>query len=133
MRPADAAECVAGGFQPREALLNSIAMSEVCVAVEFGGQLGAIFGVVTLGGSLLGLPKGNVWMLTTHVIDAHRVSFYRASRSMILELGKTYSFLCNFVDVRHVQAIRWLKALGFKLHPPAPYGPNGALFCFFER
>ena len=29
----------------------------------------------------------------------------------------------NYVDARHTDAIRWLKWLGFTLHPATPYGP----------
>jgi hypothetical protein len=29
--------------------------------------------------------------------------------------------------------MKWLRSLGFTIHPAEPYGPFSQLFCYFER
>ena len=43
-----------------------------------------------------------------------------------------FPYMFNYVDVRHKEAIRWLKWLGFTLNEPTPYGPFGLPFHKFH-
>jgi hypothetical protein len=50
-------------------------------------------------------------------------------RSKILEMLELCPKLGNYCDARYTAAHRWLRKLGFTVHPPEPYGPKRALFC----
>lgn len=88
-----------------------------------------MFGVTPL--SILG-GYGSPWLVGTHEIDSHAWAFLHSSRAGILELFEQWGHLQNFVDARNTKAIRWLKYLGFTIHPAAPYGPFGLPFHHFE-
>ena len=78
--------------------------------------------------------KGIPWLLTTHVVDKHPRLFLRYTRQGMEEIKQTWDFdvLENYVDARHHEAIRWLKWLGFTIHPAQPYGIMGLPFHRFD-
>lgn len=88
-----------------------------------------MFGVAPY--SILG-GGGCPWLIGTHEIDSHAWLFLRNSKDGILGLLAQWDHLHNWVDARNTKAIKWLKFLGFTIHPAEPYGPFGLPFHHFE-
>lgn len=86
--------------------------------------------------ALCGVAEGGViWMLCTDGLlatAANRRQFIREGKGWVDRCLQRYGPLRNWVYAKNVDSIRWLKSLGFTVHPPAPFGPSCALFCRFE-
>ena len=133
MRPADAAEVSSSlGVGALEAVLASMAVSEVTWAAIFDGEVAGLFGVARLQdapGTLLGGPDvGVVWLLTSSAVDGNRRAFLRYSRAILSALLQRYPILVNAIDARHVAALRWARWLGFTVSAAVPYGVEGLPF-----
>ena len=127
MRAADAAEVMASnGEDPRTALQTCLEWSQESYAGYIGGELACLFGVGP--GSFL-LNTGVPWMLSTAVVERHPRAFYVASRSVVSSWLERYDSLEQMVDVRHVQALRWLRHLGFTIEQPRLWGHERRPFC----
>lgn len=113
---------------PLSSMLRGMHNSEA-VTCLFDGIPVCMYGVAAQ--SLL-LGVGVPWMVGTDAIDRHAMSFLRGSRAAVHGMLSKWSHLHNFVDARNVKAIRWLKFLGFKIHPAVPHGEQGLPFHYFE-
>lgn len=126
MRAEDVAEVQACGYRDaHDALVSGLAVSDVVYAALVHGEVAAIFGVVVPEGS----DSGVVWFLTGRAFARHPKAFVRCGRRVMSLLLERCANLSNFIDVRYSAAVRWAKWLGFTVAAPAPYGPNGLLFC----
>lgn len=76
----------------------------------------------------IGVP----WLISTIHVDKRAKPFLRVCREEVLEMLTRHETLINYVDARNVQAIRWLKWLGFKFGEAVPYGPKGLPFFQFQ-
>ena len=134
LRAADLAECLVSGFSSAlEAVALSVERSDLAGAWVVNGRVGAIFGC-TATGSVLGPPvEGIAWVLTSEVVRENPLRFYRDARRALAEMQRYCPVLFNFVDGRYAGALRFTASLGFKVSPPAPWGPNGQPFCRIER
>ena len=131
MRPADIAECAAGGLGPRRALENALHRSVAAWTGLVGGKPVCMFGVVPAGDILGGV--GAPWFLAAPQIQKHRVMFLRRNREYLLRMLHIFPHLVDYVDVRHKSAVRWLNWLGFKLDSePVSFGPLEMPFYRFE-
>ena len=79
--------------------------------------------------------EASPWLMTTPIFER---MFHESPRTVLREGRKQVSdmlaakrYLSNHVDASYLGACRLLDALGFRIEPPAPYGPNGAMFCRF--
>lgn len=128
-READVLELwAAAKSTPLESMLRGMERSEAWTWLIDGMPV-CMFGVCPV--SILG-GYGVPWMVGTHQIDAHAGAFLRNSKAGILELLGHWDHLQNWVDARNTKAIRWLRHLGFTIHPAAPYGPFDLPFHHFE-
>jgi hypothetical protein len=82
---------------------------------------------------VFGCQDGIVWMLATDDIKKVGVRFILRSQDIISEWLEQYRHIYNYVHIDNHISIRWLKWLGFTIHPPAPYGALGELFHLFEK
>lgn len=131
MRPADAAEVWASSrSEPLTAVAESVALSDLCWAAEVDGDVVALFGAAPLLG-LIGRTAAP-WMLGTPALDHNSVLLMKTCRGYIAQMRERYPHLLNYVDARNSRSIRWLKRLGFVVHPAEPYGPDGYPFHKFE-
>jgi hypothetical protein len=105
-----------------------ISESLVALTGVIGGEPVCIFGVVDHGDNI-----GQPWMFGTSLIDKHAVSFLKASRYVIGRLLNDWPKLENWTDARNARGLRWLKFMGFTIHPAEPYGPKGLPFHRVER
>ncbi|RMH12121.1 MAG: hypothetical protein D6698_15620 [Gammaproteobacteria bacterium] len=132
MRQADLNEIAAAGRpDPYEALWNSWQMSEKAYTVFIDEDPALIFGVVR--SSLLEY-RGVVWMLGTDALAELGMS-KRVRYEMFRQLSalvEGYRYVENYVHDRNEVSKRWLEWMGFDLHEPVPYGPQGEPFRHFE-
>jgi hypothetical protein len=136
LRPADAAEVKAsGGFEPLDALLASLGVSEVASTLLIDGKVAAIFGVAPAHFDVEGegvRDVGVVWLLGGTALFEAPLSFLRRCRPVVREFLERYPLLMNAIDARYEKALRWAKWLGFQVMEPVPFGFEGRPFCFIS-
>lgn len=128
IREQDKAEVFAAyGHSPTEALeRGTLYGAETALA---DGRVVAIFGIHTR------CPLthvGSPWMLTTYEVEKHRKLFLKYTKKLVNHWHDTHRYMFNYVDAEYVEAIRWLKWLGFTIHPAEPFGPYRAPFHKFD-
>lgn len=129
MRAEDAAEVWASdNLRPGEALQESFTLSKERYSLVLHGRPIAMFGVVPVEAIKDG---GVIWLLGTPDISKIPKTFFGLSRSVITEFLKVHETLYNFVDVRHVRSVAWLKRLGAAFGNPQPYGREQLPFIPF--
>lgn len=130
MRQSDVAEVSAsGGFDPLQAVLASMRLSEESHSAMLDDQVLAIWGVtpmtkeakrsVRLAGSV---KVGAVWMLASHLVDRHPALFLRCCKPEVKRLMSRWDALVNAIDCRNERALRWARWLGFEIGAPLPFG-----------
>ena len=130
LRAADLAECRAYGRENiRESIRGSAARSVLCWTAFIDGEMAAILGCAPI--SLLG-GVGSPWMLGTPVLDRRSRVLVRQTPEYIAAMLRAFPHLVNFVHRENTTSVRWLRRLGFTLHPAVPYGARGELFYPFE-
>lgn len=130
LRPSDLAECQAYGDRDiRESIRSSAARSLLCWSAFADGELACIIGCAPIS-VMSGI--GSPWMLGTPVLDRHSRVLVRRTPEYIARMLRAFPHLVNFVHTENTTSVRWLRRLGFTLHPAAPYGARGALFHLFE-
>ncbi len=129
MRPADVRECwAANHYTPYEALKHSFYNTNFPKTGLHNGKVICIYGV----GKITYLSKEGIpWMLTSNLVDTHYREFLRRGKRLIIDMQKEAVVLINIVDARNYKAIRWLKWVGFTIHPSIPFGPDKMLFYPF--
>lgn len=131
-RPADVLEMSAGySLTPSAAIARGLRVSSQAWAGLVDGVPVAVAG---LNRPSLLSSTGYPWMLGTSELERPGVAkaFLRVGGPILQTMLETCEHLENWVDARNTRAIRWLRWLGFTLHDPAPYGPQGLPFCHFE-
>lgn len=127
LRQADTAEVLAGqGWTPLQALLRSLSVSPDPRALLFDGEPVALWGVEPLN---VGAGVGVAWLLGTDDLTQHPLVFWRTCKYELAALRLHWGVLFNWIDARYEPSLRWARRLGFKVDPPKPFGPSGALFC----
>ena len=128
MRRSDKREIDAfSGNRARFALEAGIASGEAYTA-HYNGVPVLMFGVTSNDNiDNSGVP----WMLVTNKMDIPPRIILMASKNIVANMQHMYYYLENYVDVRNVAAIKWLKWLGFEFAPAIPIGRRGELFHRF--
>lgn len=130
MRAADRTEVMASsGSTPHRALMFSLEHSDMAFTGMIDGQPEVMFGVCTLN---VLTAKGAPWLLGTDAVVTHQRQFLRRSLWWKEKLFERYEVLTNFVHDDNAASKRWLKWLGFTLHPPVVMGKSGEAFRLFE-
>lgn len=115
--------------RPGEALDCAFRGSSLIWTIERKGRPVAMFGVAPVEERV---DYGCVWLLASDELEKIKTTFLRASRAFINEMLGKYPVLFNQVDNRNKVSIEWLKWCGAAMALPAPYGPDGHLFRYFE-
>lgn len=132
MRGVDRAEAAALGFDDVErGLRESIANSHFARTARINGRLVAIGGCAKHPGSAMLAPIAVPWLVGTDVLARYPGVLQREARRYIAAMLEVYPHLTNVVHIENRVAIRWLKRLGFTIHPPVRV-PTGALFHPFN-
>lgn len=127
LRRADLDEIAAATGRPPEVELHAGIVASVGPQVVLTAGLPiAVFGVVDRGGGI-----GSPWLLGTDDILVHWREFARTSRAVLPRLREPWQRLENHVMAANTVHVRWLRWLGARLAPPAPWGRLGADFHHF--
>ncbi len=129
IRRTDRDEILAGsGREPPEALERSVRMSSHVWAGWINAEPAAVFGVGPLS---MAAGIGCPWFVGAEVLERHPRPMIELSRDWLARIAALYPHLVNHVDARNAKAVRWLRWLGFTIHPAAPHGPLGMPFHRF--
>lgn len=110
LRAGDAAECIAAGFSPLEALEISVGNSHEAWAVQKGDRVIAMWGYTANG--LFG--DAEVWLLTSPEVEAHKLTFVRENNLFLAHVLEYHGSATCYVHAEYTRAIRWLAWLGFQ-------------------
>lgn len=131
MRQSDHEELLAMGFpSPPEALGHSHRISRWSAAAIWEEKPVAIVGLVN-SGSLIS-PVGVPWMLGTPEMYETGRSILTRAREVVYAMRQEYPSLLNYVWAENKMSVRWLKRLGFTIHPAEELPPYGEPFHRFE-
>jgi hypothetical protein len=131
MREADRREIWASDRQlPLGALSISLRESEKAWSTFFGGEIAMMYGVRRIPAAESAMM---IWFLSSTVVDRHPITFWRACKEGLPRLLDEYPVLCNMVDARYEQSVRWVRRLGFQIKKEEPFGPDGVPFHFVIR
>ena len=116
---------------PDLALELSVAGSCDPMTALWDGEIICMFGC---GAKTLTTNVGVPWMLGTNKLADPVIgrNFLRGSVAYIRRLKKRFSTLENYVDARHMDAVRWINWLGFEVSDPEPYGVSQLPFHRFS-
>lgn len=140
LRDDDAREVRALGWSPLEATFRSWQRSDVVVALALSSSpaspVVAMAGLELEAGhhrsSALRVPAQG-WLLTSPLVEQHRMSFHRAAKQWLGIAARYCSILWNRVDLRYVRAVRYLEALGFKAGAVERVSPSGLEFVVMSK
>lgn len=128
-RKADVDELLAAaGKTPAQAMEDGLRISLEAWVGTADGEPFCMFGLASpalLAGS--GVP----WMVGTVDLDRHAKVFLRHCRPVVAHWAESFD-LWNYVDARNTRAVRWLRWLGFTIHPSEPHGLQGLPFHRFD-
>ena len=112
MRAIDAAEAMAFGFAPKQALRHSLMVSAQAMTATVDGRPEAMFGVVEAS-AIEGI--GRPWFLGTDRVAACASALLTMGPPLIASMRTRFRRLENLVAVENVRAIRVLKRWGFEV------------------
>ena len=112
-----------------EVLLESLQHSVLAWTGRVNGELLCVFGVVSLG---LMTGNGIPWLLGSGHIDKYARTFMRQTKPYMKKMRRVCPTMINYVDVRNIKSIAWLKRLGFSILDAEPWGVSGMPFYRFE-
>jgi len=122
----DELELIGIGIQ--DALEWSLGHSEEAFVAVFDGVPVCAFGVIATDDPHVGRP----WMVGTSEIDKHKLAFLRGSKVVVAELLTYWGTLRNVADARNARGLRWLRFMGFTIHPAEHLG-GGFFIHRFEK
>lgn len=129
LREADRSEVWAARHQsPAQALMEAFARSEFCWVLLADGRSVIAGGAAPMEDQpWVGIP----WLLSTPGIELPEVRFWLARHSieMVRKLLARFYALENYTHAANLLSIQWLKKIGFRVDPPAPYGEEQEMFC----
>jgi hypothetical protein len=129
LRQQDRAELDASGQTDHlAAVWQSVEQSDWAVAAYVDGQLVCLFGVAAHAARGTGVP----WMLGTDLVAQQRRFLLRLAPTYIARMLAAYPRLFNAVHARNTVSVRWLRHVGFRLHPSQPHPRTGEPFIPFE-
>ncbi len=130
LRPADRVECEALGLPDwQRHFVLGVEQSDLAWSARCNGELLAVYGASRHS---LTSTTGAPWLLGTPALDRHRKDLVRIVPPYLEVMLGHFRRLENWVHAGNHRSIRWLKRLGFTIHPAAPYGALGAMFHRFE-
>lgn len=119
------------GRDPFTACMEAFRHSEDCIAIVGDDERVA---------GLAGVSGHYIWMLGTNQLtrtESHRRQLARGAKVWINAMvqrrleERGQVLLHNWVHAKNIDSIRWLRSLGFTVHPPEPHGPSLQLFRYF--
>lgn len=125
LREADRRECEAYGVAPGVGLRKSFYASTWRRCALIDGSIAAMWGIC---GTSIG-HTAQAWLMTAPVIEKLPVAFVREARREVETMLATHSRIEGTVAKDYLQAIRFLRALGFEIGP-LPENKGGGFRTF---
>ena len=116
-------------LSPTMAVNGGLFLSEQSYAVLVDDEPVLVFGVQP---ESMVSSTGVVWLLATDNIIKIRKQFIKRCKKVLLDLIQDYDVVYNYVYTKNTIALRWLKWLGFMIHPAEAMGATGAEFHKIE-
>lgn len=130
MRQSDRDEIMAmSGLTPIDGLVSSILWSTRAWTALLNETPVFMCGVAA---SHIKDEVGQPWLLATTHAECHARYFVPLQDFYVAEMLAAHPRLANHVSAQNTTSIRWLKALGFEIGTPRPWGVAGELFHPFE-
>lgn len=132
MRVPDIIElAAASGRSPEQALRHAMIRSTKKWSIVNNNKCVGMFGLTAAPGRPeVGVP----WLLSSEEIGEFPIKFLRGTRRYIRMFQNEYPVLTNYVDIRHVEAQRWLEWCGFIKYKIIPeYGVGKVPFIQYVR
>ena len=126
---ADAAYVIAH-LSPEQAIRHSVSSSIESETWLADGKVMAITGASR--GTFLS-PYACVWMLGSEDLRKYPIFFIKGSKEWVERMLNKYSHIVNYIYSENTRSIKWLKWLGFTIHPAAPLGVEGRMFHRVEK
>jgi hypothetical protein len=126
----DRDEIAATGYDTAlEGLMVSVEASRDALTLLADGEPVAMAGVSDWGAiSTTGVP----WALTSDNIREHALPFLKSAKILADHWLKEYNRLCQVVDERNVDAMRWMEWVGFEKRGRHFLGPDRMPFAMYE-
>lgn len=112
------------------AIRHSVEVSSdafACVAPEGLIAIGGMAPLCMLTG------RASPWLLGTDLLDSVPGLLTRSALAYCTRQADVYPLQVNYVDARNTRSVRWLRRLGFTIHPAEPHGVAGLPFHRFEK
>lgn len=123
IRPEDRKELVGlVGDQVEQELCLCLRVSEIAYICKRDGVPMAAFGVVRES------PfdnSGIIWMVATTETAKHKIYTGKKTLEGIRAFLRDWDYLYNYIDAGNESTIKWLRWMGAKIYPAAPYGIYG--------
>ena len=71
---------------------------------------------------------GVIWMLSTDNVNHYRKEIINNAYNAFMDITKGYTTVYNYVHAENRLALRFLRFMGFTIHPPVTCGVAGASF-----
>lgn len=117
------------GVNLEAAVLYTLESATVAYICKRDGVPMAAFGVVQENPFQ---KVGLIFMLSTTETAKHKIYTGKWTKRGIQAFLKDWEYLYNYVDEGNESTIKWLKWLGAKVYPAAPYGIYGLPYHRFE-
>lgn len=131
VRPADIEELWAlSCLTPAQAMYHGLNQARSALTGFIDGEAVCMYGVNTVS-AVSGV--GRPWLIGTDLLDKYPKTFLRRCRPGIEKMFSDYKRLENYIDVRNVKAIAWLKWLSFKFDEPVKMGIYHKSFIKFHK
>lgn len=133
LRPSDVDEIQAAhglGADVGAVVMASVELSDAPMAAWAGDEPIALLGCAPCGTLLGGF--GAPWLLGTPACAGFPRVFVGAGRTFVAGWLRRHGRLSNHVDARNLDSVRWLRAIGFDVAAPAPFGAMGMPFHRFS-
>ncbi len=116
---------------PAQAMYYGLNQARLARTGFINGEAVCMFGANTVS-AVSGV--GRVWMVGTTFLDKYAMTFLRRCAPEVEEMFQSYKRLENYIDVRNVKAIAWLRWLGFDCDTdPQPMGIYRKPFIKFHK
>lgn len=122
-------------FTPEQSLhyslANSVMSFTVIVMDDFGNESAVAMGGVLRPDDIFA-TKAQLWFLTSNKLQRIELSFLRKCKYFISKMLEIYPLLYNYVDIRNLPAIKWLKWIGADFGSIITFGLDNRMFKYFE-
>lgn len=118
-----------GARSPEDALMRGWRRSTECKAWLVDGEPLALCGISypTVISEVV-----QPWMLGSEKLRQHARAFLRDSAKIVRgKWMREYKYMEGYSHWEYQRNVKWLRWLGFTIHPPEPMGPYNELFCRF--